>query len=55
MNRVTAPYVDEDEQDRYIEARAMKACPMREPCFLYGVCYAEKNGRPDLCDTETKP
>lgn len=43
------------DQDVYMERRAIKACPLREPCFLYGVCYAEKNGRPDLCDKEDRP
>lgn len=50
--------MNEDEltdEDVYIERRAIKACPLREPCFLYGVCYAEKNGRPDLCDKEDRP
>ncbi len=44
-----------NDYDVYMERRAIKACPLREPCFLYGVCYAEKNGRPDLCETDTKP
>lgn len=43
------------DEDTYIERRAIKECPLREPCFLYGVCYAEKNGRPDLCDKERRP
>lgn len=50
--------MSEDEfmdEDVYMERRAIKACPLREPCFLYGVCYAEKNGRPDLCDKEDRP
>ena len=46
---------DEFSEDQYIEYRAIKACPMREPCHLYGVCYAEKNGRPDMCKDEEKP
>ena len=50
--------MSEDEfmdEDVYMERRAIKACPLREPCFLYGVCYAENNGRPDLCDKEDRP
>lgn len=43
------------DEDAYIERRAIKACPMREPCFLYGICHAEANGHADLCDTEYKP
>ncbi len=46
---------DLTDEDVYMERRAIKACPLREPCFLYGVCYAEKNGRPDLCDEEFRP
>jgi len=49
--------IDEElnDPDVYMERQAIKACPLRERCFLYGVCYADKNGRPDLCQTETKP
>ncbi len=46
---------DFNDPDVYMERRAIKACPLRERCFLYGVCYAEKNDRPDLCREEERP
>lgn len=38
------------------EARAESACSMGVGCGIYGVCYAERMGRPEMCgrrDTTT--
>ena len=50
---------DEYNQDDEDEARAESMCSMGVGCGTHGVCFAEKNGKPEMCgkrgDTQKKP